>query len=306
MDDSKIIKVEDIRQSDGWGQYQESIGWKIIQTSSKTKIALMKAGIVTVAKIQRPHVLKTEELEEIENICRDHKCLFVRIEPNIEQDLNLLAEKDYYPSPYPLIPPATIFINLTKSENDLWESISHSGKYSIKRAQREETKIEFYKKPSDEIVKIFEEVSIATAKKKNFGYCSYGELLSKVKAFGEESYVLIAKNKNNEITGANFYLGHKGNVWYMHGGTTEIGRKSKAGYELVWQSFLYFKKLGYEFLDLEGRDDDRFPNFTRNWGGFSHFKEKFGGIETKFPYPHVKLLSPALRFFSKLYGRIPL
>lgn len=306
MDDSQITKIEDVRQSDGWGKYLRSLGWRTTRTSKGTQIALIKSGIINVAKIQRPHSLDLEEIREIEKICRENKCLFVRIEPNIEQNISLLEEEGYYPSPYPLIPPSTIFINLQKSEDDLWDSLSKSGKYSVRRAQREGAKIEFYKNPEPKIVKIFEGISSETAKKKNFGYSSYEELLTKVRAYQDESFILIAKNNNNEITGANFYLGYKGNIWYMHGGTTDIGRKSKAGYELVWQSFLYFKKQGYKFLDLEGRDDDRFPSFTKNWGGFSHFKEKFGGIEAKFPYPQVKLFSPLLKFFSKFYGKIPL
>ena len=88
----------------------------------------------------------------------------------------------------------------------------------------------------------------------------------------------------------------------MFGGTTELGRHNKTGYELLWQSILYFKKLGYAWLDLEGVYDPRFPKYLNAWGGFSHFKEKFGGVVVEFPMPYIKYLSPVLKLIAKLYG----
>lgn len=305
MENPEITKIKDIRQSEGWAAYQESIGWKIIETQKGTKVALMRTPIGKAVKIQRPDPIDYKELEEIETICKEDKALFVRIEPSLKQNLKLLEEKGFYLSPYPLLPPTTIFIDLRKDENELWDKISRSGKYSVRRAQREGAKIEFFKNPDEKTIALFEEVAKETAKIRNFGFSPFEELKTKVKEFGDDSYIAVAKEANGTITGANFYLGYKGNIWYMHGGTTAIGRKSKAGYDLVWQSFLYFKKEGYEFLDLEGKDDKRFPNFTKEWGGFSHFKEKFGGIVAEFPYPQVKIFSPALKLLEKFYGKIP-
>jgi lipid II:glycine glycyltransferase (peptidoglycan interpeptide bridge formation enzyme) len=38
------------------------------------------------------------------------------------------------------------------------------------------------------------------------------------------------------------------------------------------------------------------------WGGFSHFKEKFGGTIVEFPVPYVKYFNPIIKVISKLYG----
>jgi len=67
----------------------------------------------------------------------------------------------------------------------------------------------------------------------------------------------------------------------------------------MWESILYFKKIAYKYIDLEGVDDERFPSFTKNWGGFTHFKEKFGGTILKLPPPYIKYYSPILKFFTK-------
>ena len=68
----------------------------------------------------------------------------------------------------------------------------------------------------------------------------------------------------------------------------------------MWEAILHLKDSGYDWLDLEGVDDDRFPAFTRDWGGFSYFKEKFGGKVVRYPMPQIKYLNPVLRILSKV------
>ena len=107
-------------------------------------------------------------------------------------------------------------------------------------------------------------------------------------------------DKEGKLVGAKYYLGYKENVWYIFGGTSDQGRvKSKAGYELMWQSILYLKNEGYKILDLDGIFDERFPTYLDWWGGFSHFKERFGGQVIQFPVPYVKYLHPLMKLMSK-------
>ncbi len=94
-------------------------------------------------------------------------------------------------------------------------------------------------------------------------------------------------------------MGVNKTVWYFHGGTSNEARKNKTGYALVWHSILYLKEQGFEVLDLEGVDDSRFST-TNAWGGFSHFKEKFGGDTVQFPYPHIKYYNKLLKLATKI------
>jgi len=86
-------------------------------------------------------------------------------------------------------------------------------------------------------------------------------------------------------------------VLFVSGGSTEAARKNKSGYLLMWETMKFLKGEGYEVFDLEGKYDERFPFQTRNWEGFSHFKEKFGGTPIEFPIPMIK-------FLSKIYGTV--
>ena len=132
---------------------------------------------------------------------------------------------------------------------------------------------------------------------------SWNDIKKRVDIFGDRSFLVLCFNKANEIVGGKLFLGYGETVWYIFGGTSSDARKkSKAGYELMWKSILYFKELGFDYLDLEGIYDPRFPKFLNSWGGFSHFKERFGGIKVEFPVPYVKYLNPMLKIISKLYG----
>jgi lipid II:glycine glycyltransferase (peptidoglycan interpeptide bridge formation enzyme) len=306
MENSQFNKIKDIRQSGEWQKYQKWLGWTCLKTSKGTNIALRKILSRAVVKIQRPHNLTQKELVEIEKICRKHKALFIKIEPGSNQNLDELKKAGYVKSYHPLLPPSTIFIDLTKPEKKLWKENSKTCRYSIRRAQREGATIEIHNRPSEDILEIFRGLMKQTAQAKKILVPSLKDLKEQINSFGDDSYVTFVKDPQGAYMAGNYYLGFGKNIWYVHGGTSHIARKGLWGYELTWKSFLLLKKRGYKILDQEGIDDSRFPSFTKNWGGFSHFKEKFGGEKVIFPYPHIKLLNPTLKLLQKIYKTLPL
>lgn len=293
-------EIIDIRQSPEWLLYLEFLGWKKFTTSLGINGALKVSNLGRVIKVQRPKNITSQDIAQIEEIAQKRRISFIKIEPSLTQNLQILESAGYFPNGSPLCPPSTIFIDLTKTSQELWEDLSQSCKYSIKRAQREGAKVDFFISPSEENIAKFYKIHSATGKQKGFYVQSLADIQKKVDLFKEKAILATVSSSSGEVTGANLYLGFGETVWYMHGGTTTQGRKSKNGYELYWQSILYLKSLGYRWLDLEGVDDGRYPVFTKNWGGLSHFKEKFGGIRAEFPAPYVKLLSPWLKFLFKI------
>ena len=289
----------DIRQSPEWLLYLEFLGWEKIETSNGVRAALMDNKLGKAIKVQRPEKVVSSDLEEIEKVALERKISMIKVEPSLNQDLKILEDAGFIPQGSPLSPPTTIFIDLTLNPEDLWAQLSDSCRYSIRRAQREGAKTEFFTNPSKEKVAEFYKIHASTGKQKSFYIQGEDEIQKKVELFGDKAILGIVSTKEGAATGANLYLGYGKGIWFIHGGTTAEGRKTKNGYELYWQSFLYFKSLGYAWLDLEGVDDRRYPAFTKNWGGLSHFKERFGGTRVEFPSPYVKLFNPWLRKLSK-------
>lgn len=294
------VKKQNLRQSENWLIYLQSLGWKHIETTSGVKIALLKTPLGKVVKIQRPSSLSKKDLAEIETICKKNKALFIKIEPGIKQNQEILINAGYELSSHPLCPPSTVFIDLRKSEKDLWENISRSGKYSINRAKREGSVVSFTNTPTKQEVDEYYHLVQKTGKFKRFYTEPPKDTHLKVKIFGDKATFGLVYNPAKELMGIKFFVANEDTVTFLLGGTSQEGRKGKWGYALLWESILYFKKLGYKYLDLEGVDDSRFPTFTKNWGGFSHFKEKFGGEVVRYLSPHIKYLNPVFKMLSKI------
>lgn len=302
MEDTKNVQVEipqieDLRQSPKWAEYLAWLGWKPVVTSGGINIEILSTCIGRMVKIQRPGPLTKSDLDEIYKICTENKALFIKLEPSYYQDTDLLTEDGYVKSYSPLSPPSTMYIDLTLDQGLLWGNITKGGKYTIRHSNSETV---FYRNPPEDVLKQLHALFQETAKKQKFSIQSLDDLKKKAEIFGEECYVALSYDSEKNLTGGKFFLAYKENVWYLHAGTNELGRKSDAGHKMMWDSFLYFKNLGYTILDLDGIDDPRFPVFTKRWGGFSFFKEKFGGIVVRFPYSYVKYIHPFFRFMGRI------
>lgn len=296
---------QDIRQCPNWAKYFETLGWKTYKTSGSIQIHIIKTLLGSLAKIQRPKNVTKQDLEEIDRICGENKTLFVKIELNVGQDESIFDEMGYGKSYFPLVPPSTMYIDMELTEEELWNNLSHSAKYSINRAQRENACIKIFQNPAEETLKEYYAVLKETAQKKRFYVQPFNDLKNRVEIFDNQAFLIMVYDGNGGLASAKFYQADCDEVLYVHGGTSEAGRKNKAGYELMWKSILYFKQLGYKILDLEGLDDSRFRFYTNNWGGFSHFKEKFGGEIVKFPIPRVKYFHPVFKTLAR-YTPLPL
>ncbi len=282
MIDSQKLPL-DIRQSPKWQSFLEALGWQSLVSSHGVRASLLLSPYGHVIKIQRPRPLEALDLEEISAWANKYKVFLVKLEPSLNQNLALLQDFKYLPLGEPLIPPSTRFIDLTLSKDALWKSLSHSCRYSIRRAYREGAHVKFFRYPDEDTLRTFYEIHKGTGHSQGFYVAPFKEYVKKVALFGPDAVLGLVYGPDGVPTGGNLYLGFGSGVWYMHGGTTSVGRKNRNGYVLYWESILHSKELGYTVLDLEGVDDPRYPAFTKHWGGLSHFKEKFGGVHIEFP-----------------------
>lgn len=301
MEDTAFDEITDIRQSGQWGKYLEFLGWKKHTIADGWQIFSRRAGPITVGKLQRPGKLTPQSVAEIDKVSSIAKLSFLKLEPWLTQNLELLKSTGYKLNSSPLCPPSTLIIKLKNTPDTLWGNLSHSAKYSINRAKREGGNVEFYSNPNASVLSQIYQAIRETAIKQGFFVPDPTDLQTKVNLWESECTVAVVKDFNGVINGVKMFLGFNGNIWFMHGGTTKDGRKTKLGYLLLWESILHLKSMGYAFLDLEGIDDKRFPAFTKTWGGFSHFKERFGGTAVEFPSPVTKYYGPMLKVLSRFY-----
>lgn len=301
MENTKIDKIIDIRQSEEWGEYLKTLGWVKHSIGKFKNFYSLKAGPMMIAKMQRPDNLNEDDLVQLDELAAKNRLSFLKVEPALNQSLDSLSGSKYILSSSPLCPPSTIFIDLQQDEDNLRSKLSKTARYSTNRSKREGGTVEVYSTPDIKLLQKIHPILEDTAKLQHFFAPSFKDLQIRQELWQEHCHIALVKNAQGNICGTNFFLGFNGNAWHIHGGTTAEGRKTKLGYLLLWESILYLKSKGYNYLDLEGKDDKRFPSFTKNWGGFSYFKEKFGGMEINFPYPQIKFYSKPLRFLSRIY-----
>jgi len=294
--------VPNVRQSTAWENFMKSLGWHCFRTKSGVLINIFKTylNFFNFGKIQKPKLLSSEDLVDINKICSDNHVAFIKLETNNNQDAGLVYEAGFIDSKIPLSPSATSYIDLTKAEEDLWKDVSRSGKYGINRSLREETRIEIYVNPDNSILEKFFDVHLSTAKRNKFMTRGLKDLKKRRDAFGDHSYLLMAYDSKGVLSGGKFFLGNDDMVLYSQGGTSDYGRSNRSGFSLTWESIIYFKRLNYKVMDFEGMYDPRFPDDFKGWEGFTEFKKKFSPVEIEFHGPFIQFYNPLLRFISKI------
>lgn len=276
--------MTDLRQSPQFGKFTETIGWQVEKCqmpNAKCQIFIRKIPLLpfSIIKIQRPDFIPFEKIDEI---AKKYRALFVKIEPN--QQLN---KNSYRADSWPLLCTKTIWIDLTKTENQLWKAVEKETRYCIRKAEKEDTKM----LRDDDIEGFYENF-----KKFGKGYIpKKAEFQSLIKSFGKKAILLSA----NSLAGTLILMADK-TAYYYYAFTSPLGRKKFCQHLLVWQAIKITKKLGCKIFDFEGIEDSRYK-VTRKWQGFSHFKKSFGGKEITFPGSFTKYYNKILWFFSPAF-----
>ena len=104
----KPAGLDEIRQSDEWAKSIKTYGWEYVRTSTGINIAFLKNRFGSFVKIQKPKIFTEEELKEMEEICKKNKALFIKIEPSLGQNLDILEKLRYTTSPFLLFLAASI------------------------------------------------------------------------------------------------------------------------------------------------------------------------------------------------------
>jgi len=175
-----LLPSQDLKQCDNWGLYLESLGWKTHRISNGAMFMTIKSPLGTLVKCQHPKALSKKDLAEIEEICRAQKALFIKLEPFVGQDMELMKACGYKVSNTPQCVPSTMYIDLTQTEEELWNKLSHSAKYSVNRSRREGDKVVFYKNPTKDVLKPYYAMCVETGRLKKFYVQPYKELDTRI------------------------------------------------------------------------------------------------------------------------------
>lgn len=277
----------DIRQTESYAKYLESIGWYVERINGINYFIRKIPVVGTILKIQRPEKIKIKTINEL---CRKYGVFQIIIEPKTEKDAGFLESLGYKKSKSTYLPSKTLQIDLTQSENEIIKHFKKDARAAIRKGR--DTKIKEILTPDE--IKIFRKEWQKSVKLKRF-VPSVDQLINLKKSFPQfHTLFLTSHNIFSRIIGGVIFTtsSHERSnyiIYYWQAFTNKEGRTSLSQYSLLWYGILWAKKHGYKVFDFEGIYDKRFPN--KSWLGFTHFKRSFGGYEVNYPgcYTRFKL-----------------
>lgn len=291
--------MTNIRQSKEYALFIEKLGWKVEQITDNRKqlasfVYIRKfpliGSFIKILRIKPPIPFK-----KIEELAKKYRAFKIQIESDM-----LISNKtnwsnlshNYRLSKSPLAPTKTILIDLESKEEDIFDSFSPEKRRAIRRAIKNEVIV----KESDNINEF---VNLKNKQLWPFGFLLSNEIKALWKIFSQngKATLLLAFTPpecegNKPIAGV-LLLFHDNVSYYWLASSTPEGKTLFAPSLLVWEALKLSKKKGCTIFDFEGVEDERFPE-TKNWAGFTKFKNGFGGKEVVYAHPLQKLFWPIL------------
>ena len=210
-------------------------------------------------------------LKDLENLAREQKAIFIRVEPT-NADFAKLLPKNAKKS-HDLNPKETWILDLTGSEEEYRNRLpSRLLRYHRNREKNGIT-VETSHNPDD--IKHLLDLQKALAKEKNISTFSENYLKTELKQPFATLY--LVKQQGN-ILAAGLVFDHGKTRYNLQGAQTDEGRKAHATGILTIQLIEDARAKNLELFDFWGIAPEGAPK-NHPWAGFTNFKKTFDGYE---------------------------
>ena len=284
------IIVMELQQSGLYAEYIKQLGWKII-TLDNVNIFIKHIPLYgNLAKIQRPSIMPT--ISKLVKLLKHHRVKTLAMEP--VQTLNQLEYSRWVTkvklhvkiNRYPFIPSKTIIVDLKSTEDEIFKRFSEAKRRAVRRAMKNNLLIQ-------ESTNINDLIKIKNKSSGLFGFITTYGIDKMWKLFSPKHASILLAYSSSGMTHDTCNISHlTGGVllifwgkvsYYWVAGATKKGKKLFAPTLLVWEALKIAKKRGATSFDFVGVYDERLPVYSKDWKGFTKFKEGFGGREVWYP-----------------------
>ena len=270
-------------QSEDWVQFQKSLGRKVFEVAGAKVIRHdLPFGKNYLYIPYGPQIMNHESWsmnhfgQEIRELAKQEGSIFVKAEPMQDEVAQQLVAIGFKKSNKNIQPHKTVVIDLTKSEDELLDSMHHKTRYNIKVAEKHGVVVRQIQNPNDKIqTDAFWKLIQKTSARDKFNPYprSYYEKLLNIPAYADlfNTQLWFAYHNDQPIAGA-IIATYDDEVYYLHGASDHEHRAMMAPYALHW-AIIRNLKLGIGNLrsyDLWGIDSQKYPGVTRfklGWGG---------------------------------------
>ncbi|MBI4280923.1 peptidoglycan bridge formation glycyltransferase FemA/FemB family protein [Candidatus Uhrbacteria bacterium] len=280
-------------QSWQWGEFQKAVGRGVYRFLTE------EVNTIQVVEHQLPlgrkywYAPRTAGIKGISDRAKSNQITFVRYEP-LGQDQILAGSQPTIQ----VSPPATLMVDLTKSEDDLLAAMHEKTRYNIRLAGRKN--IEVSKSQSLGDFEFFWALLEETAGRDGFRphpkwyYQKMLKILSTSQPTANRQpptancfVQLWTAEWEGKILAAGLWIYFGDTVTYLHGASASEHREVMAPYALHWQVMAEAKSRGYHYYDWWGiksnTSNHSRPTIHLSWDGLTRFKLGFGGETVEFP-----------------------
>ncbi|MFA4826915.1 MAG: peptidoglycan bridge formation glycyltransferase FemA/FemB family protein [Candidatus Shapirobacteria bacterium] len=275
-----------------WGDFQISQGHKVyhlgvfdqnkIISAYSVSFHLIPKTNFSVGTLLRGPIIDEEMIKNIQKIARDENAIFVKFEPDvIPQKLDQKPSFSHLVvSPKVAFYPYSFVVDLTKSEENLLESMHPKTRYNIKIANRNNVTVSHHQ--DDQAFEIYLKLLFDTTRRQGFYLHSekyHRDLWRTLKPTGIP-HIMLATYQD-QVLSAFMLFTLKDKLFYPYGASLDLHREVMAPNLLMWESIKFGKSLGLKSFDMWGSLG---PNAKEadNGYGFHRFKQGFGGELVQF------------------------
>jgi len=220
---------------------------------------LKKQNVIAI-NFDRPDVeLHTDEASKAVKLLENEGCV--------------VAFKDTFP-------PATVLLDISKSENELLKNFSPKHRYNLNVALRKNLKISFV--VDDQKIEEFYFLQKLTSDRQKYLIRPKKYYETMINFYNQKEQCVLANvYYEKEPIASWIFLIEGQTAYYVHGGMNENFNHLKPSNFLVWESIIELKRRGVKMIDLMGACED-LNNTKDPYHGFTVFKIRFGGKHIKY------------------------
>lgn len=290
-------------QSWEWGEFRRENGNRVVRIGAFEKNKLTEGQQLTVHKL--PHtkyfvamLLKgplpsIEMLEFLKIYARQQHILFIRLEPNVTDNLltarKFLQQQGAVPGKR-FFTPETFVLDLTQTEESLVSSFHPKTRYNIKLAQKRGVTVQ--EESSPEAFETYLSLTEKTAQRQSFlaHTATYHKRMWKHLHPAKIAHLLVARYEGQPLVAWIVFVWHN-TLYYPYGASSDMHRNVMAPNLIMWEAIRFGKKLQLERFDLWGKEEGK---------GFTRFKEGYNPQVVEFVGTWDLVVNPTLYRIYKL------
>ena len=277
-------------QTGEWGELKSAFGWepaRVISGNIGVQILFRKlplgftVGYIPKVVISNQSSVGSDQFwKEIDSVCRNHRAIFLKLEPDHWEGGAPITNYQLPISPHNIQPPRTIIINIKDDEDTILARMKQKTRYNIRLAEKKGVTVGAW-----DDIESFHKMMLVTGGRDGFGvhsleYYKRAYELLQPKGLSE---ILVAEYEGKPL--AALFIARNGNrAYYLYGASTDEERNRMPTYLLQWEAMKWSKARGCEEYDLWGVPDEDEATLEANfelrhdglWGVY-RFKRGFGG-----------------------------